>query len=81
MLTIVGEQLIDHSRATVDSVVDSKTELIRRDIQQPMAEAKQNVDKAVGSIKSVERDLGTVRQWFEDELGVEFDTAVPEARD
>lgn len=72
MLLFVGEKLIDHSKNTVDNVFDSKTELIRQDIQGPMDEVRQRAVDAGESIKSMEKDVNELKAFLADEFGVEF---------
>lgn len=72
MLTFVGEHLIDHSRGTVDSVVDSKTQMIRQDIQGPMDEVRQRAKDAGDTLNGMEQDVKDLKRFIANEFGVDF---------
>jgi hypothetical protein len=72
MLTAVGDRLIDHSKDTVNSVMDSKTQQIRQDIQEPMSAVKEDAQKAKESVENIEDSLAELKQWLESQ-GITFE--------
>ncbi len=75
MLNFVVDRAIDYSSYKVDSVVDSKTRLIRRDIQEPMDDVKKRVQIAVESVENIEDGVEQMKEFLQQEFGISFDKA------
>lgn len=73
MLNFVTDRAIDYSSAKVDGVVDSKTMLIREDIQKPMDNVQDQVDEAVASVENIENGVEQIKTFFQEEFGIDFD--------
>lgn len=72
MLNFVAERAIDYSSDKVDSVVDSQTKLIRKDIQEPMDNVQDQVRDAVQSVENIEDGVEQMKRFFHDEFGINF---------
>ena len=86
MLGFVGDRVVDQSHGAVDSIVEDKTEQIREDFEEPIAEVTRNSEEAkdIISVKADELDdalvtiseaiqtIDGVRLWLEQDMGVDF---------
>jgi hypothetical protein len=73
MLLFVGERLIDHSKNTVEPVINSNTELIRKDLQQPVREMRESARNALAKLEGMEQDVAELKDFISEQFGVDFE--------
>jgi len=73
MLNFVADRVVDYSSDTVDDVVDTKTELIRQDIREPMDDVQKKVKVASESVENIEDGVEQMKQFLHDEFGIDFE--------
>ncbi len=78
MLGVITDRTVDQSKGAVDDVVGNRTEQIRDDIQEPMSQVEDNAKTAVEKIDRIEENVDALREWFQDNLGVDFSEAANE---